>query len=104
MILTPNALQKLNSIKGKHIYLRIRISSGGCSGYQRIMEFIELSTIDPKDTQIVLEGITIIIDPKSNLFLGSTSLDYSEDLNDGGWKWIDLRATRTCGCGSSFGV
>jgi iron-sulfur cluster assembly protein len=104
MNLTDKATAKLNSIKGDKSYLRIKVSAGGCSGFQRLMEFIEASTIDPKDTQLPLNGITIVVDPRSLLFLGSTMLDWSDDLNEGGWKWTDLRATRTCGCGSSFGV
>jgi iron-sulfur cluster assembly accessory protein len=102
MTLTSNALTKLNSIKGDKTHLRIKVSAGGCSGYTRLMEFIEASTVDPKDIQQVLDGITMVVDPRSMLFLGSTELNWSEDLNDGGWKWTDLRATRTCGCGASF--
>jgi iron-sulfur cluster assembly protein len=102
MNFTDNALAKLNSIRGDKSYLRIKVSAGGCSGYQRLMEFIDLATIDPKDTQLPLDGITIVIDPRSLLFLGDTTLNWSDDLNEGGWKWTSESAKRSCGCGSSF--
>ena len=101
--ITGEALTKLIAHNKDNKTLRIKVEGGGCSGMLRVMEFIDAASIGAKDIRHVFVGLDVVIDPKSSLFLNSTMLDYSDDLNDGGFKWI-TPDSRTCGCGSSFSV
>lgn len=80
--------------------LRVGVVGGGCSGLSYTLAFEE----EPKkaDTVEQINGIQVYIDPKSYLFLNGITLDYSTDLLNGGFKFINPNATRTCSCGSSF--
>jgi iron-sulfur cluster assembly protein len=58
----------------------------------------------PKDRDIMVEtnGVRVVIDPKSALFVGGSELDFSEDLQSGGFKVSNPNAVVTCSCGESF--
>lgn len=81
--------------------LRLGVRGGGCSGLSYVMRLEEA----PAESDFVLEqgGIRIFIDRKSARFLDGVTLDYSlANLLEGGWKWINPNAARSCGCGTSF--
>jgi len=82
--------------------LRLSVKGGGCSGLSYVLGFDE----HPRETDTVLErqGVTVYIDPKSLFYLSGTVLDFSDGLNGKGFVFNNPQATKTCGCGSSFGV
>jgi iron-sulfur cluster assembly protein len=94
-------LKKENSIPAEH-GLRLGVKGGGCSGLSYVLGFDE----HPKETDKVFTmlGVTVFIDPKSLFYLSGTVLDFSDGLNGKGFVFNNPQASKTCGCGSSFGV
>lgn len=82
--------------------LRVGVKGGGCSGLSYVMDFDD--STDTTDEIIDLEGLKVVIDRKSLLYLFGTELTYSDGLNGKGFEWINPNSSRTCGCGSSFAV
>ncbi|MGC6427292.1 MAG: HesB/IscA family protein [Akkermansiaceae bacterium] len=80
--------------------LRIAVIGGGCSGLQYQMDLVD----GPRDRDILVEsnGVSVVIDPKSALFVSGSELDYSDDLQQGGFKVTNPNAAVTCSCGESF--
>ncbi|MDX1679103.1 MAG: iron-sulfur cluster assembly accessory protein [Akkermansiaceae bacterium] len=80
--------------------LRIAVVGGGCSGLQYKMDLVD----GPRDRDILVHsnGVNVVIDPKSALFVGGSELDYSDDLQQGGFKVSNPNAMVTCSCGESF--
>ena len=83
-----------------HLKLRVFISGGGCSGFQYGFTFDE-STEDG-DSEIVNQGVTLVIDPMSVQYLMGAEIDYKEDLQGAQFIIRNPNATTTCGCGQSF--
>ena len=83
-------------------FLRVGVVGGGCSGLSYKMDFDN----EKKPTDQVFEnnGIKVVTDLKSFLYLVNTTLDFSEGLNGKGFYFNNPNATRTCGCGESFAV
>jgi len=83
-------------------FVRVGVKGGGCSGLSYTMEF-ENQT---KEGDEIFEdnGIKVVCDRKSMLYLFGTELDYSGGLNGKGFEWHNPNATRTCGCGESFSL
>lgn len=102
--LTAFAAQRLNDLlrrNGKTSgALRVAVIGGGCSGLQYKMELIEAP--GPKDIYIQSNGASLVVDPKSALFISGSEIDFSEDLQKGGFKVINPNATSHCSCGESF--
>lgn len=73
---------------------------GGCSGLQYKMDLVD----GPADRDILVEsaGVRVVIDPKSALFVTGSELDFSDDLQNGGFKVSNPNAVVTCSCGESF--
>lgn len=82
--------------------LRIGIRGGGCSGLSYVLD-VEAA---PKPNDHVLDayGQRVFIDPKSWLFLQGTVFDYVTGLMEAGFKFINPRASKACGCGESFSM
>ncbi len=80
--------------------LRVAVVGGGCSGLQYKMDLVD----GPKDRDIMVEsaGVRVVIDPKSALFVTGSELDFSDDLQSGGFKVTNPNAIVTCSCGESF--
>ena len=80
--------------------LRIAVVGGGCSGLQYKMDLVD----GPRDRDILVNsnGVNVVIDPKSALFVSGSELDYSNDLQQGGFKVSNPNALVTCSCGESF--
>lgn len=83
-------------------YIRVGVKSGGCSGLEYVLKFDNVKT----DSDQVFEdnGIKIIIDKKSVLYLAGTILEFSAGLNGKGFVFNNPNANRTCGCGESFSL
>jgi iron-sulfur cluster assembly protein len=83
-------------------YLRVGVRGGGCSGLA-----YDLSIEREKregDTIIEKDGIRLVVDVKSQLYLAGTTLDHTKGLNGKGFVFVNPNATGTCGCGESFSV
>ena len=78
------------------------MKSGGCSGLEYVLKFDNVKT----DADQIFEdnGIKIIVDKKSILYLAGTTLEYSGGLNGKGFIFNNPNANRTCGCGESFSL
>jgi iron-sulfur cluster assembly protein len=94
-------IKEENNIPDEHA-LRIGVKGGGCSGMTYQMGF-DGETKDG-DTVIEKEGIKLFVDGKSLFYLSGTTLDFSDGLNGKGFVFSNPNATKTCGCGESFGV
>jgi iron-sulfur cluster assembly protein len=94
-------LKQENNIPEDH-GLRLGVKGGGCSGLSYVLAFDE----KPKENDKIFtaHGVTVYIDPKSLFYLSGTVLDFSDGLNGKGFVFNNPQATKTCGCGSSFGV
>ena len=82
--------------------IRIGIRGGGCSGLSYFLDAED----DPKENDHVIEahGSRVWIDPKSMLFLQGTVLDFVTGLMESGFKFINPKAAKGCGCGESFSM
>ena len=83
-------------------YVRVGVKSGGCSGLSYELKFDK--TIMETDKVFEVNGIRIIVDKKSFLYLAGTILEYSGGLNGKGFVFNNPNAQRTCGCGESFSL
>jgi iron-sulfur cluster assembly protein len=83
-------------------FLRVSVVGGGCSGLSYKMDFDNQSK--PTDQVFEHNGIRVVTDLKSFLYLVNTVLDFSEGLNGKGFFFNNPNASRTCGCGESFAV
>ncbi|MCB9799444.1 MAG: iron-sulfur cluster assembly accessory protein [Candidatus Omnitrophica bacterium] len=81
--------------------LRLAVKGGGCSGLVYDMNF---DVQKPGDHQFDFEGLNVLIDPKSFLYLDGITFDYADTLKDKGFKFINPNASKTCGCGESFSI
>ncbi|KAF0152555.1 MAG: iron-sulfur cluster assembly accessory protein [Ignavibacteria bacterium] len=94
-------IKEENNIPEEH-GLRIGVKGGGCSGLTYQMGFD--GEVKDSDTVIEKDGVKIIVDGKSLFYLTGTVLDFSDGLNGKGFVFNNPNATKTCGCGESFGV
>jgi iron-sulfur cluster assembly protein len=80
--------------------LRVAVVGGGCSGLQYKMDLVD----GPANRDLMVEsnGVRVVIDPKSALFVAGSELDFSDDLQSGGFKVSNPNAEVTCSCGESF--
>ena len=85
--------------KGKA--LRVYVESGGCSGMQYGLVFDERRE---GDHEFDFDGVPVVVDSFSTTYLQGSVVDFSDDLNDGGFKVMIPGAKTTCGCGKSFEV
>jgi iron-sulfur cluster assembly protein len=83
-------------------FLRVFVKRGGCSGFSYKMEFD--SNIKDGDKIFEASGAKVVVDGQSLLYLLGMTLDYEGGLNGEGFIFSNPNATKTCGCGSSFGV
>ena len=83
-------------------YIRVGVKSGGCSGLSYDLDFDK----EKKEEDKVFEdnGVKILVDKKSFLYLIGTTLEYSGGLNGTGFVFNNPNANRTCGCGESFSL
>ena len=101
---TPNAGAKLTSLLTRQGRpqgaLRVAVIGGGCSGLQYKMDLVD----GPLNRDILVEsaGVRVVIDPKSALFVSGSLLDFSDDLQKGGFKVTNPNAVAHCSCGESF--
>ena len=83
-------------------FLRVSVVGGGCSGLSYKMDFDNVQK--PSDQAFEDNGVKVVTDLKSFLYLVNTTLDFSEGLNGKGFYFSNPNASRTCACGESFAV
>ena len=83
-------------------FLRVSVVGGGCSGLSYKLDFDNESK--PMDQVFEDNGVKVVTDLKSFLYLVNTTLDFSDGLNGKGFYFNNPNASRTCGCGESFAV
>ncbi len=82
--------------------LRVGVKGGGCSGLSYSLGFD--SEKRENDKLVTIDGIRLFVDPKSLFYLSGTELDFTDGLTGRGFVFNNPNATKTCGCGSSFGA
>jgi iron-sulfur cluster insertion protein len=104
--ITPVAAAKVNEIRDAEgiettMALRLRVVGGGCAGFSYDLYFDEPVEVD---RQVEIEGVKVVVDEMSLMYLVGTEIDYVEGLQGAGFKFNNPNVKTTCGCGSSFGV
>ena len=101
---TENAARKLASLleeKGQpEGALRLKVIGGGCSGLQYVMDLVDGPM--ERDILVPARNVRLVVDPKSALFVSGSLLDYSDELQKGGFKVTNPNAVAHCSCGESF--
>lgn len=83
-------------------FIRVGVKGGGCSGLSYELKFDTVET--PDDKSFEDNGIKVVVDKKSFLYLVGTELDFAGGLNGRGFVFNNPNADRTCGCGESFSI
>ncbi len=107
LIVTGKAVNQIKTVMREskipaHFGLRVGVKGGGCSGLSYTLGFDENQK--EGDTVIEEDGVRLFIDGKSLFYISGMTLDFSDGLNGKGFTFDNPNATKTCGCGSSFGV
>ncbi len=116
MVATENSVYVSDKAKAKAIklmeeagvfgdpsyFLRVGVVGGGCSGLSYKLDFD--NEVKPMDQVFEDNGLKIVTDLKSFLYLVNTELDFSDGLNGKGFYFKNPNASRSCGCGESFAV
>ena len=103
--LTPTATQEVKRLMDKeekpNLGLRIGVKGGGCSGLSYVLA-LDDATPKQYDTVFEHEGVKVLIDAKSHLYLDGTTVDYKTNMMGGGFEFNNPNAKKSCGCGTSF--
>lgn len=101
--LTHSAASKMKEllVDKSETGVRAAVQGGGCSGFTYRLLF---DNKNEGDRVITDSGVEIYVDPKSFLYLMGTQIDFIDELNQSGFKFVNPNAKRTCGCGESFSV
>lgn len=83
-------------------YLYLQVEEGGCSGWHYVLDFV--TTEQNQEHTYETNGIAITTNKQSWHYLQGLTIDYSEDLMGGGFRFHNPNALSTCGCGNSFTV
>ncbi|RDL44373.1 iron-sulfur cluster insertion protein ErpA [Marinomonas piezotolerans] len=104
--MTSAAAGKLKSLiveeENERLMLRVYVTGGGCSGFQYGFAFDEEYQED--DTEVVQEGVKLVVDPLSFQYLVGSEVDYVENLEGARFTVSNPNASSTCGCGASFSI
>jgi len=106
LVLTERAAQEVKTIleqqklNADSTFLRLGVKGGGCSGFTYALDLTE--TKSEHDEEFDSNGIKVVCDPKSFLYLDGTTLDFKDEIMGRGFVFNNPNATTSCGCGSSF--
>ena len=105
VLLTPAAVAQVKRLRAKKgddaLKLRVGVKGGGCSGLSYVLALEDAPRAT--DTVYDVDGVTVLVDPKSAQFIQGMTLDYSTaNLLEGGWKYLNPNVQKSCGCGTSF--
>jgi len=88
--------------RDKGVGLRLGVKTSGCSGMAYVLEFVD--QVEPEDKVFEDKGVTVLVDPKSLLYLDGTELDYGKEGLNEGFRFNNPNVKDSCGCGESFTV
>ena len=102
---TKGALQEIRRLRSSQElqdknYLRVGVKGGGCAGFSYILEF---DYKQAGDDEYEIDGIPFVVNIAHQLYLQNIEIDYQTGLNNRGFIYNNPNATKTCGCGTSFG-
>ena len=105
--ISEKATEKVRQLKttsglGDDYFLRVSVVGGGCSGLSYKLDFD--NEAQPNDQTFEENGVKLVTDLKSFLYLCDTTLEFSDGLNGKGFHFENPNASRSCGCGESFAV
>lgn len=103
--LTDLAAQRVQTFltnRGKGIGLRLGVKTTGCSGMAYVIEFVD--ELDDSDTVFETNGVKVVVDPKSLIFLDGTQVDFAKEGLNEGFQFVNPNAKDECGCGESFTI
>ena len=95
-------VKKFLANRGKGAGLRLGVKTTGCSGMAYVLEFAD--SVDDTDEVFESNGVKVIIDPKSLIYLDGTELDFAKEGLNEGFKFNNPNVKDMCGCGESFNV
>ena len=106
--LTEKAVKEVKHImkeqdmdNGNH-FLRLGVKGGGCSGFSYALDITEEKT--DKDEEFEFEGVKVVVDPNSYMYLNEVTLDFKDELTGRGFVFENPASSGSCGCGSSFSM
>ena len=103
--LSENASRQVKQLKQaqnlpENVFLRMGVKGGGCSGMSYSLEFD--TELGPHDKEFEIDGVQVVVDKKSYIYLNGTTLDYVQQGLTGGFTFVNPQAKSSCGCGTSF--
>lgn len=102
--ISPSAAKEIKRLQSKQqdkeTRFRLQVQAGGCSGLYYQMTFDRV--VKPDDLLCNCNGILVVINAHSLSYISNLTLDYSEDLMGGGFRFHNSQAIASCGCGNSF--
>ncbi len=101
-IAAASEIRRLLSQRQQNMLFRVQVQAGGCSGLFYDMVFDEAARLD--DQVYDCNGIPVVVNSQSLKYISGLTLDYSEDLMGGGFRFHNPNATQSCGCGNSFSI
>ncbi len=107
ILLSETAAKEIKSIirdqklPEENTRLRVGVQGGGCSGFTYMLDLTEESPGE-NDEMIEINGVRIVCDMKSYLYLNGTEIDFKDEVRGRGFVFKNPNATSSCGCGSSF--
>jgi len=87
----------------EQLYLRLRVQGGGCSGFQNKLD-LDPTFNEKLDHLWEVQGVPLVVDKRSLLYLEGATVDFIDDLNKRGFHISNPQAKGTCGCGSSYAM
>ncbi len=104
--LTTRAAEKVKAIRTEekiedNYGLRLKVMGGGCSGFAYDLFFDQVQDVDQSFES---QGVRMVCDQMSLMYLVGTEIDYVESVQGSGFKFTNPNVKSTCGCGSSFSV
>jgi iron-sulfur cluster assembly protein len=103
--LTDAAADRIKSFlqqRGKGLGLRLAVRTSGCSGMAYVLEFID--ELDEGDIVFEDQGVKVVVDPKSMVYIDGTELDFAREGLNEGFKFNNPNVKDECGCGESFNI
>ncbi len=102
--LSENAVKQIKQVQANDnkagFALRVAVTGGGCSGMSYKLDFVPEGT--EKDKTFEQDGVRVVVDPKSLLYVSGLELDFEGGLNGKGFVFHNPNAKKSCGCGNSF--
>ena len=102
---TTSAANKINTFlrkRGKGTGIRVGVRTTGCSGLAYVLEYVD--AVDEADIVVETNGVSVVVDPKSSVYLKGIVIDYVRNGLNEGFEFLNPNERDRCGCGESFRV